>query len=299
VNKILLGFRECEEPARRLAECLAIPFGCVSVRHFPDGESLVSVGEAAPDTAILYRSLDDPNAKLIELFLAASALRDCGTRRVILVAPYLAYMRQDIAFHPGEAVSQRVIGQMIASHFDALITVDPHLHRITRLEDVMPGIRAIAVPAAPALVAMLAQDLAPDTVLVGPDSESRQWVGQLATALGLDCIIGEKYRNGDRAVDLELPDVKQIAGRPALMIDDLISSGGTLLACAELLHKAGAIRVEAAASHCLASADDLARLARGGIARIRATDTVPGPAACAPIAPVLADALKASGLLDG
>lgn len=299
MSQALWGFAESEGPARRLAALLAIPFHNISVRRFPDGESLVRADESKAQTAILYRSLDDPNAKLVELILAASALRDGGARRVVLVVPYLAYMRQDIAFHPGEAVSQRVIGQLIASHFDALVTVDPHLHRTARLDDVMPSLPAIAVRAAPSLLAMLEQDLAPGTVLVGPDSESRQWVKLFADALHLDCIIGEKDRRGDRAVDLAFPGIEQVAGRPVLLIDDLISSGGTLLACAALLQEAGAASIEAVASHCLASAGDLARLAAGGIARVRATDTVPGPVAFAPIAPVLAEALRTSGLLKG
>lgn len=292
------SFAESEAPAQRLAQALGFPHHCVALHRFPDGESLVSVAVGNHETAILYRSLDDPNIKIVELLLAASALRDNGAQRVVLVAPYLAYMRQDAAFHPGEAVSQRVIGQLLASHFDALVTVDPHLHRTGRLEDVVPGIPAIALSAAPALIAMLRHDLPADTVLVGPDGESRQWVSQVADGLGLDFLVGQKRRRGDHAVEIELPGIEKVAGRPALLIDDLISSGGTLRSCAALLRGAGAIRVEAAASHCLASASDLASLAEHGVARVRTADTVPGPTACAFVAPLIAAALRASELLQ-
>src|SRR5690606_8630460 len=142
----VFGFRESAEQAARLAAELDVPFGEVAVHRFPDGESLVRV-DPPPATAILYRSLDDPNPKLFELLLAASALRDSGARRVLLVAPYLAYMRQDIAFQPGEAVSQRVIGKLLAAHFDAVMTVDPHLHRTRSLEAIMPGIRVASISA--------------------------------------------------------------------------------------------------------------------------------------------------------
>lgn len=291
------SFTESEGAAGRLAQALGLTHHPVAVHRFPDGESLVRITPSDHETAILYRSLDDPNAKIMELLLAASALRDNGAQRVVLVAPYLAYMRQDIAFHPGEAVSQRVMGQLIASHFDALVTVDPHLHRIGRLEDAIPGITAIALSASSPLVAMLREDLPTDTLLIGPDSESRQWVEQVAEGLGLEFIVGQKRRQGDRAVDVDLPGIEKVCGRPALLIDDLISSGGTLLSCAALLRKAGAIRVEAAASHCLATSRDLARLAEGGVERVRATDTVPGPAACAFVAKIIAAALRSSGLL--
>jgi ribose-phosphate pyrophosphokinase len=242
--------------------------------------------------ALVYRSLDHPNEKLIELLLAASALRDGGARRIILVAPYLGYMRQDIAFHPGEAVSQKVIGRLIAMHFDGLITVDPHLHRTHDLRDVVPGIDASAVSAAGTIADMLRTDMKPDTMLIGPDSESRPWVASVAAALGADMLIGEKRRLGDRDVTLVIPDVERVRGRPVIIVDDLISSGATLLQCATLLREAGAAGVEAAATHCLARQDDLDLLARVGIERIRSSDTIDGPTACAPIAPALARAIR-------
>ncbi|MCZ4328253.1 ribose-phosphate pyrophosphokinase-like domain-containing protein, partial [Brachybacterium paraconglomeratum] len=86
----------------------------------------------------LYRSLDQPNEKLVELLLAARTARTLGAPHLTLVAPYLPYMRQDIAFSPGEAVSQRIVGPFLASLVDAVITVDPHLHRVASLRDVVP-----------------------------------------------------------------------------------------------------------------------------------------------------------------
>src|SRR5690606_13581796 len=179
----VLGFADSAEPAARLAGALGVPCHEVSVHRFPDGESLVRVPEA-PETALLYRSLDRPNAKIVELLLAASALRDGGTLRLVLVAPYLAYMRQGSAFRPGEAVSQRVIGGLLAQHCDALITLDPHLHRVASLAEVMPGIEAVSVSAAPVLAAAL--DGMADPLLVGPDEESRQWVEAIARPRGLE-----------------------------------------------------------------------------------------------------------------
>ncbi len=291
------GFPEALPAAHRLAHELSVDCRPIELRHFPDGESLVRVGPSSA-TAIVYRSLDDPNAKLIELLLAASALRDGGARTVILVAPYLGYMRQDIAFQPGEAISQKVIGRLIAGHFDGLITVDPHLHRIHDLSDVMPGISVTTVSAAATLSAMLGPDITPDTVLVGPDSESRPWVESIAAPLGVDVLIGEKRRLGDREVALAIPGIDSIRGRPVILIDDVISSGATLLRCAALLQAAGAVRIEAAATHCLARAQDLAILARGGICRIRSTDTVHATIASAAIAPALAEAYLSARIGD-
>ncbi|SDC42938.1 ribose-phosphate pyrophosphokinase [Sphingomonas sp. YR710] len=284
-------FSDSTAAARRLAAEIGIECRQIAVHRFPDGESLVRAAPSA-GTAIVYRSLDHPDAKLIELLLAASALRDGGARKIILIAPYLAYMRQDIAFHPGEAVSQKVIGRLMATHFDGLITVDPHLHRTHDLQEIVPGIDALAVSAAGTIADMLRTDMRPDTILIGPDSESRPWVTSVAEALGADMLVAEKRRFGDRNVTLVIPGIERVRGCPAIIVDDLISSGATLLQCATLLREAGASGIEAAATHCLGRPGDLDALARGGIQRIRSVDTVDGPTASAPIAAALAHALR-------
>ncbi len=236
------------------------------------------------------------NGKLVELLLAASALRENGARRVILVVPYLAYMRQDMAFEPGQAVSQRVIGELLAGHFDALLTVDPHLHRTSNLAEIMPGIEAISISAAPVLAAALQGSENP--VLVGPDIESRQWVEAIAAPLGLDVLVGSKQRKGDREVDVVIEDVARVAGRKAVLVDDVISSGTTLLKAARLLLEAGATSVEALASHCLASDADIAAMRNCGIERVRSSDSVAGATATLPIAGLLAQAIRAENWLD-
>lgn len=296
----IFAFSEGSLQACSLAAELGIGAHAIECRKFPDGERLVKVPAAAAaiDIAILYRSLDNPDAKLFEILLAASALRGNGAGAVILVAPYLPYMRQDKAFRPGEAISQRVIGSLVADHFDGLVTVDPHLHRITSLSEIIRGIPALAVSAAPAIVSALASRLAPDGILIGPDRESRQWVSDIAKRLGGEMLVGEKSRHGDRDVALSMPDIRCVEGRPTVIVDDLVSSGSTLLACTALLRDAGAKSVEVVATHCLARAADIASLRRAGVERISATDSVPGPAASIPLATILADALRAHFRLD-
>jgi len=286
----LHAFADSLAAAERLANLLGIVCVPIEARRFTDGEALVRVA-LTETTALLYRSLDHPDGKLIELLFAASALRDRGATRVMLVAPYLCYMRQDTAFRPGECVSQKVIGSLIAAHFDAVITVNPHLHRVESLAQVVPGIPAIAVSAAGTLAEMLRSDITTDTILIGPDVESRLWVQSVAEPLGLSVIVGEKRRLGDREVSLTIPDIERVRGRPVVLVDDLISSGVTLQQSALLLKAAGATLIEACATHCLATASDLRALREAGISRVQSTDTVDGPTASAHIAPALADAL--------
>lgn len=296
MNAAVYAFADDMARAAMLATGLGLAAREVHLRRFPDGESLVRAPVPASATALLYRSLDDPNAKLVELLLAVSALRANGCRRVILVAPYLAYMRQDIAFHPGEAISQQVIGALVAHTFDACVTVDPHLHRIHDLGEVMPGIAAISLSAAPALAAAL--DPARNPLVVGPDDESRQWVQAIARPGGLDTIVGHKVRSGDRDVTIAFSEAPRVAGRSVVLVDDVISSGETLAVAARALRKAGATRIEALATHCLASAADLQNLRDAGIERVRSTDSIPGPTAEIALGDLLARGIREKELLQ-
>lgn len=292
MNTVILGFPDSRAASDRLAAELGLPGDEVQVRRFPDGEALVRIPMAA-QTVILYRSLDDPDSKLIELILAAAAARDAGATRVILIAPYLAYMRQDAAFHAGEAVSQRVIGALISDHFDGLLTVDPHLHRISRLSEAVPRIPAIALSAAPVLRRCIEVGARP--VIVGPDSEARAWTECIAAPLGLDMLIGGKERRSDTEVSVWIDDIDLVAGRPAILVDDVVSTGRTLQSSAGLLRRAGATDVQALVTHCLADGDVLKALTASGIRRLASCDSVAGSTATLSLAPILAIAVREAG----
>lgn len=293
-------FRADARPAIRLAKALGIAHALIEHRRFPDGESLIRV-EPAADTCLIHCSLHDPDARIMPLLLATSALREGGAKRLVLISPYLGYMRQDCAFTRGEAVSQRVMGRLLSAHFDALVTVDPHLHRTPGLADVVPGIAAVNVPAAPALAAAVAgiatSSPADGALLVGPDEESRPWVEAVAAPLGLEVIVGRKHRSGDRSVQIELPGESAVRNRQVILVDDVISSGETLLACARQLHAAGASGIAAVASHCLARPADLRALAAAGISPVLATDSVPGKPCTIATAGHIAEAIRKADLV--
>ena len=284
------GFKESQDAANRLAGRLKLPAKEVAVHRFPDGESLVQIDSMA-ETAVIYRSLNDPNDKLVELMLAASILRESGSTRLILIAPYLCYMRQDMAFHPGEAISQRVVGRFLDGLFDAVVTVDPHLHRTRDLADVFPTAQTAALSAAPLLVDQLRTDgISTDALLVGPDSESEQWVNAVAVPLGLEVLLGGKIRHGDKDVRVEVPRIEIANGRHVILIDDMVSTGSTLIECARQLTAAGAAKIEALVVHNLTDRIADAALRKAGIARIRSADSVPHPTNDINLAPLLAAA---------
>jgi ribose-phosphate pyrophosphokinase len=273
---------------RKLGAALGRSVERITLHHFPDWESLVRVRATRDAPAIVVRSLDDPNAKLVELLLAADALRRAGASELTLVAPYLAYMRQDRVFSPGEPISQRVVGALLGSAFDRVLTVEAHLHRVKELAEVFPC-RAESLPAAPVLAQWLREHAA-TALLVGPDEESEAWVERVAALAGLPFTVGRKRRRGDAEVELALPPLPSGATR-AVLVDDIASTGGTLAACAGALRRAGVAEVEALVVHAVFAAGSLAALAEAGIARVASTDTIPHPTNQLEVAALLAAAL--------
>ena len=283
--------------ARRLAALIGLPLQEIALHDFPDGEMRVTVGPAA-STTIIYASLDRPNDKLLAILFAAEALRRTGARRLVLLAPYLCYMRQDTAFHAGEAISQKTVGRLIAGSVDRVITVDAHLHRTTDIRAVFPGIEAENLSAMPAIAdALRRTGIDPATVAIGPDAESRPWVSDLAGQLGLAHTVAQKIRRGDRDVEIRFAETGLIAGRPVLLVDDIVSSGGTLIACARALRAAGATTIDAVITHALFAPEMATAFADAGIRTIRSTSSVPHPSNAIPLDDILATALR--GELNG
>ncbi len=274
---IIQSLPSSSHDAARLASRLGIALHEITVHRFPDGEIRVTAAPAAP-TTIIYASLDRPNEKLIALTFAAEALRRGGAKRLVLLAPYLCYMRQDTAFREGEAISQRVIGALIAGCVDRVVTVDAHLHRTPDIGTVFPGIESDNLSAMPAIaVALRKTGLDPATVLVGPDAESQPWVSDLAGRLGLPHTVAQKTRRGDRSAEIGFKDTSRIAGHPALIVDDIVSSGGTMIACAKALTSAGATMIDVVVTHALFPATLRHDMVPAGIRSIRSTHSVPHP----------------------
>ena len=150
---VLFALSGSEALAQPLSAALDAEVGTIEHRQFPDGETYLRVGNDVSDReVILLSSLDHPDAKLLPLLFAADTARDLGARRIGLVAPYLAYMRQDIRFHAGEAVTSRTFAAILSRHLDWLVTVDPHLHRYPALS-ALYTIPALTLHAAPLLAA--------------------------------------------------------------------------------------------------------------------------------------------------
>ncbi|BCO33093.1 phosphoribosylpyrophosphate synthetase [Thiohalobacter sp. COW1] len=287
---LLLSFPDSQTQAQALAETLGLEHAAIDRHVFPDGESRLRLPAELPRRLLLYRSLHYPNDKLVELQLVTAAARAAGVQHITLVAPYLCYMRQDTAFQPGEIISQTHIGRWLAGQINALITVDPHLHRVHHLADAVPVEPALSLSAAGLLGAYIA-GRCENPLLLGPDEESAQWLDQAAQAAGAEAALAHKLRRGDREVRITLPE-RDFSGREVVLIDDIASTGHTLAETAAAILARGARSVDAALTHALFAGDALERLRAAGIHRVWSTDSIPHPSNVIPLAPLLATALR-------
>lgn len=288
----LLCFDDELDVAHRAAEAGGLRLAVVERHRFPDGEWRLRLPLTLPPRVVVWRSLHQPNEKLVELLLLADTARQLGARHLSLVAPYLAYMRQDIAFQPGEAVSQRIVGRFLAGLFDALITVDPHLHRVATLQEAVPLADAIVLSGAPLLGAWIASQRQ-DVLLLGPDEESLQWVSSAAQAHGWPHAVCRKLRHGDRHVEIALPEglAPAMAGRAVVLMDDVASSGQTLIEATRLLRAAGARSVDVAVTHALFAGDALQRLQAAGVGQVWSTDCIAHPSNAVSVVGAVVEAL--------
>jgi ribose-phosphate pyrophosphokinase len=286
----LLHFDDERQLARRVGRAAGLAPARVVRHRFPDSEIRITLPARVTPRAVVLRSLHQPNEKLVELLLVAQTARELGARHVTLVAPYLPYMRQDIAFTPGEAVSQRHVGAFLAALFDRVIAVDPHLHRVGALADVLPEAEAIAATAAP-LIGRFLKRRARGALLLGPDAEAAQWVSAAAAEAAADWAVCRKERRGDRRVTVTLPSIR-FDGRAVVLVDDVISTGRTLVEAARAARRAGATRVDVAVTHALCADGAVEALRAAGVGRIWSTDSVAHETNAIPIAPLVAAALR-------
>lgn len=293
--RVLLALPGSEAIAETFAQVLRARHGRLDWRRFPDGESLVAVDEdLAGADVVLLACLRDPDRAALALRFAAATAREFGAARVGLAAPYLPYMRQDVRFHPGEAVNAPLFAAFLGESFDWLVTVDPHLHRIPSLDRVY-RIPTRVVEAAPAIAGWIRANV-PDAIVIGPDAESLQWVARIGELAGVPFQVLSKVRHGDRHVDVSLPDAAAAAGRVPVVVDDIASSGMTMVETLRHLAMLGLPPASCVVTHALFADDACERVMAAGAARVISTDTLPHPSNAVSIVESLA--LAAAAMMD-
>lgn len=285
---MLLAFPGNEALASSLCQALGAGPVTIAMRRFPDAETYLRIDSDVTDGAVgIVCTLQDPDARFLPLAFMADTLRDLGARSVGLVAPYLAYMRQDRRFQPGEAITSASFARLLSARFDWLVTVDPHLHRRQSLAEIYT-IPAEVVQAAPLLTAWIRGHVQ-DPLVVGPDSESEQWVRAVADAVPCPYVVLEKTRRGDRDVSVSaIRDRPELHGRTPVLVDDIVSSARTMIETVRQLRATGRPAPVCLAVHGLFAPGAYESLREAGAAWIVTTNSVPHMSNAIDLAPILA-----------
>jgi ribose-phosphate pyrophosphokinase len=279
-----------ETMARMLGRTLGFDGGEVETHAFPDGETYLRfLTEVSGRALVIVCTLDRPNEKMLPVLFAAATARELGAANVGLVAPYLPYMRQDRRFKPGEAVTSREVARLLSDAFDWMVTIDPHLHRYGSLAEIY-RIPTRAVHAAP-LISQWIKTNASNPLIIGPDSESHQWVSAVAKAACAPYSVLRKVRRGDRDVEISVENLGEFGGRTPVLVDDIISSGRTMLEAVRLIRAR-----ERAAPICIAVhgvfADNSDKLLAQAGARVVTTNSIPHETNGIDVGNILASAIN-------
>ncbi len=280
--------------AERVAKQLKCKLTKSELRQFPDGELYVRIPAdvKGEDVVIIQSTCHSPNENYMELFLLLDAAKDLGAKKVTAVIPYIAYARQDKRFEEGEAVSLQTVAKLIESvGTNEVCVIDMHAHRVEKLSKIF-NIPAQNLTAAPLLGKHIAQNYQLENpVVIGPDEEAQQWARAAGEALGADWDFMMKKRLGPEEVEIK-PRKLGVRDRDVIVIDDIISTGGTMIEAIKILKKHGAQKVYAACTHSVLVGDALEKIRRAGAREVFSTDTIESEISKVSVAPLIADALR-------
>jgi ribose-phosphate pyrophosphokinase len=263
------------------------PFGIPFTKRFPDDEMYVRVGGRLEGEDVVIVQSTRTDNDFLELILLEDAVREAGARRTFVVVPYFGYARQDRRFFPGEPVSARTLCHHVELDADAVVTVDLHSSQ-TLTQFTKPAYEASGIPAIARLLAERSLDL-----LVSPDKGGVDRVRRMAQLLDKPWFALEKRRIDSEHVELSLPSTLPVTveGKNVALIDDVISTGGTIVEAAKLLRKKGALGISAACTHGLFLKDAFERI-KAVVGDVYSTDTLGNPAEKASVAPDIAQILQ-------
>lgn len=244
------------------------------LRQFPDGETYVRIlSNVEGRKVIIVCTLNQPDSKLLPLLFLSRLVKDLKAKSICLVTPYLAYMRQDKQFNSGEAITSVYFAKLLSSFVDRLITIDPHLHRRTSIKEIY-SIPCEVLHAA-GLISEWIKNNIPNAILIGPDSESEQWVSEVAKNAGVPFMVLQKIRHGDRDVEVSVPQVEKYKNYTPVLVDDIISTARTMIETVGHLKKSGMKPPVCIGVHAVFANEAYSELIKSGVKEVITCNTIP------------------------
>ncbi|TGM53318.1 ribose-phosphate pyrophosphokinase [Leptospira adleri] len=273
MKKILFSFPENDSLAKSVSLLSGIIIGEADFGHYPDGESHCRILEDVKGSEVyLLCSLNQPDSKILPLIFFCETAKSLGASKVHLISPYLCYMRQDKVFQKGEGITAKYFATFLSNHADSLLTIDPHLHRIKNLNEIYK-IPAKSVHAT-SLIAEYVRKEIQNPVLIGPDAESDQWVKEVAELSESPFTVLEKIRRGDRDVEVSIPHLEKYKDSTPVLIDDIVSTGKTLIETIRHLQAIGMKPAICICVHGIFAEDAYQELINSGVELVATSNTI-------------------------
>jgi ribose-phosphate pyrophosphokinase len=288
---LVIGCSHGKHLAKKVAKKLKKPYSELKVEKFPDGEMYVRFMKNVKnkDIVLIQSFYGNINDCLIEVLFAADTAKELGAKKIFLVAPYFAYLRQDKRFKPGECISCKVVGKSVDNVFDKVFIIDPHLHREITLDHIFKT-KAVKL-SSNAYTASYIKKNFKNPVIIGPDSESYKWAGKVASIIGCKSHIFKKKRHSGRKVKVTLNRDIDLDGKDIIIVDDICSTGSTLIEAIRCLKKLGAKKFTCIAVHGIFIENALKKLRKMN-AKVITTNTVPNTVSKIDVSGLISNSLE-------
>jgi len=282
--------KSSEDLAKRLSKKLKANIVRSEVRVFPDGESKITLdGKLSKNKTVVVQSIYPPvDTNLIQALSLISKAKETSSE-VIAVIPYLGYARQDREFLPGEIVTMKVLGKLFkAVGTSKIITVD--IHSMIGLKHF--NIKSKNVTAIPDLVRYFKKLSLKNPLVVSPDQGGKDRAKEFAKKFESKYIVLEKKRNKKTGkVQIKTKNTDKVADRDLILVDDMISTGGSIIKATQFLKKQKCKRVYVACTHALLMNDAERKIRKAGVIKIVSANTIPGKTSFVDVSNTIAQAI--------
>jgi len=288
-NYTVIGGKASEDLAKKIARKLKANYLKSELRIFPDGESKITISGKPMGKVVVVQSTYPPvDSNLIQALSLVSKAKKYSSQ-VIAVIPYLGYARQDREFLPGEVATMGMIANMLkGAGATKIIVVDIH----SKMALNHFKITARNISAIPELVKYFKKLNLKSPLVVSPDCGGITRARDFANQFGAKFIALKKYRDRKTGtVEIRSKNHKHVKGRDMILVDDMISTGGSIVKAAEFLKKQKCRNIYAACTHALLIGDAEKRIRKAGVAKIISTNTIPGKTGLVDVSPIIAKAI--------
>ena len=287
---LIIGCSNSRDLAKNISKNLKCDYSDLSVKKFPDGELYLKFEtELKNQDVVLVQSLHPSDEALLELIFAIHTAKDLGAKKVRVVIPYLAYIRQDKRFNPGECVSSKIVGSLL-NVADEIITIDPHLHRFKSLNEVFKT-KAVKLSANDLIQDYISKNFK-DPVIIGPDAESYQWAQSIAKKIKASAAILQKDRINSYEVHVKLNSEINVRNKELIIIDDIISTGKTILEAIKVIKKLKPKSITVISIHGIFADPSTLDFIREYSNSIITTNTIKNPYSKIDVSKLISDSLK-------